>query len=427
MSIVDERSKPIFVLGAARSGTTALALGLRRALQGPVEFQESHVFPLLDKMMTLVADYYDGFPEGYLGNGKIMLDAFSREKLEEHIRTFFIDTAHATFEGTPVWVDKTPGDDMIRIAPFLAEIYPHAKFIFIRRRAIELILSRKRKFEETSHEDSCRVWHTTMQRWCNVRRRLGARAMEIDQRSMALEPARTAEQVGAFLGFQGEQIARLADSWNRQRPQMTQRPMDNKSIDLDETPWSTEERNQCRTICGPMMERFGYRFEGEHFETDPAKRILVKLPADLAGVAVTNVIEGGLGETKDGLLLHPPSPGEEPAQLVFRAIKFDGHNSFSSWLRVNHERSAPVVFAVVLQNELGEEIVRERSGAVSPDVPAKWAFDFPALYGKHKVTFSTEMAEGAPNNSCAHAVWTDPGFIVRPAADEEQDAQPNTV
>lgn len=45
-----------------------------------------------------------------------------------------------------IWVDKTPDPRMIKCVPRLKRAWPNAKFIFVKRRGIENLESRIKKF-----------------------------------------------------------------------------------------------------------------------------------------------------------------------------------------------------------------------------------------------------------------------------------------
>jgi hypothetical protein len=182
----DEAQRPVFVLGAARSGTSAIAQALV-ATTRYVGHEEGHLLDLTSAMVQLVAHHYQDRAEEWRDRQNTMIAAVSAEFFEAGIRHIFVELARTLFPAG-WWLDKTPRPAMIIAAPILRRIWPEARFIFMKRRGIENIISRMTKFPALSFEDHCRDWRAAMESWVAIRDALAGAAIEIDQLAMATRP-----------------------------------------------------------------------------------------------------------------------------------------------------------------------------------------------------------------------------------------------
>ncbi|MEO8714474.1 MAG: sulfotransferase, partial [Acetobacteraceae bacterium] len=184
----DFEAHPVFILGSPRSGTSAMAAALRAATRYR-GYDEGHLISLLPQLMATIALHYRDSAQSL--SSWTMLATVSQSQMEARLRAVFIDLARARFD-TPFWIDKTPSNHMTAGVPLFAAIWPNARFIFMKRRAIENMASRMRKFSGSVFETHCRDWSDGMQLWAKVRGPLAARAQEVDQLTLAREPDKVA-------------------------------------------------------------------------------------------------------------------------------------------------------------------------------------------------------------------------------------------
>ena len=139
--ITDEGQFPVFVLGPARSGTSAMALGLLDSGRYS-GYGEGHLLPLAHDLLATADTYYRRYAEAGADTllGRVPIAAF-----QSLIRRSFVQLARDVFP-TRFWLDKTPTVAMVHAAPLMKELWPNARFIFMKRRVIENVLSRLRKF-----------------------------------------------------------------------------------------------------------------------------------------------------------------------------------------------------------------------------------------------------------------------------------------
>ena len=98
------------------------------------------------------------------------------------------------------WFDKTPDPGMILAGPIIQQLWPGSGFVFAKRRGIENVISRVKKFPGESFENHCAGWAGTMRVWRKVRELLPPGCfIEIEQRDMIEKPEVTAQSLCAFL------------------------------------------------------------------------------------------------------------------------------------------------------------------------------------------------------------------------------------
>ena len=262
LPIQDLDQHPVFILGAARSGTSAMAQGLLRS--GAYEgFEEGHFLWLIERFLLTIDDFYafngeDGMPDRFTLLSRVpagfMIDA---------VRGIFVN-AMGQFYPQGRWVDKTPRPEMIEAAPLMQELFPNARFVFMKRRGLENVSSRLRKFPSISFVKHCEDWARSMQTWLAVRDILGGAALEVEQLAIAREPDRSAREVGDFLALPPDAVHRLAIAFANDRPERTTTTFV-PVMQIDRIGWSTAQITQFRRICGPMMAACGYSYAQTYF------------------------------------------------------------------------------------------------------------------------------------------------------------------
>ena len=254
-------ARPLFVLGAARSGTSIIAQSLLNlGLYGGSE--EGHIFGMLPMLQEAVHSYYESNAEEALP---------SRATALSHVdRRFFLSSLGSIFEevyerlySTPNWLDKTPGPRTIEAAPLVVELWPNASFLFLKRRGIENIVSRLRKFPSVDFSDHCDDWNRTMQAWNATKSKLGDRFLEIEHLDLEQKPYDTAKKIGAFLGFTSEQTKALGATLKSDRPERTA-PVFGTIYDFQALDWSEARKCEFLDKCGKTMLDLGYSLDATY-------------------------------------------------------------------------------------------------------------------------------------------------------------------
>jgi len=261
---VDSSKVPVFVLGAARSGTSAVVQALLRLTRFGGE-QEGHALDLLAHFSVAVGKFYARKADEL--DRHTMVARLPRKYFDDAIDHIFRDLAAECYEQM-YWVEKTPNSDSIHLAPRFRRIWPNAKFIFMKRRGIENILSRQIKFPGISFKTHCIEWASAMAAWCSVRQRLSGAAIEVDQSYLAEHPNAAGTQLGQFLGLDQQEIDRVSQFLSSERPQRTAASRAT-AVSTADVGWDAATWNAFEDICGESMHAFHYGFGRDYFESAP--------------------------------------------------------------------------------------------------------------------------------------------------------------
>jgi hypothetical protein len=258
----DGQHSPVFVLGAARSGTSAMA----QALLGCgyyTGFEEGHLLGLAHRLTNATGQYYEENGDETLPGRSTLLGRVPRQIIDEGIKDVFRTAARFMYPAGR-WVDKTPTLAMIRAAPLMLDIWPRAKFIFMKRRAIENIDSRLRKFPELAFAEHCDEWCQAMKAWRDIREILAGAALEVEQLEVARAPDKIGLEVSSFLDIPSAASRRLTDALRVERPQRTSQQFAS-TMALQTVDWSPQQVDMFKNICLDEMDAFGYSVDESYF------------------------------------------------------------------------------------------------------------------------------------------------------------------
>ncbi len=260
---VDPGPRPVFIFGAARSGTSAVAQGLLRSTPYRGN-QEGHLLELIGGLDRAVEQHYaDKADELVNPRRNTMIKMVAPQYFTDGIASLFTAATRQLFpEG--LWLDKTPGPDLTRLAPRLAQIWPNARFIFMRRRAMENLASRRRKYPDNTLREGCRLWASAMDAWAEVRPALAGRALELDQLCVAQTPAAAAAEIGALLGLDAGVVERLGAKFAEHRPEQTSDDL-TAALDATDLDWTPEQWDSFDEICGGWMKHYNYSHDAGYF------------------------------------------------------------------------------------------------------------------------------------------------------------------
>jgi hypothetical protein len=178
-------------------------------------------------------------------------------------------------------VDKSPGQDAVRLAPLLAHVFPRAQFVFAYRNPIATVSSGMRMWPDRpdGFRELCGAWVKTMRLWRKMKPLLRGRYVEIAQERMAAEPLATAENLAAFLRIPecAAQMGKLMATHRANSAYPDREPGD-YSVDVR---WSEDERWLFSGLCGEEMSVWGYAMDLD----DPAGPGRPTAPAAAEGFA----------------------------------------------------------------------------------------------------------------------------------------------
>ncbi len=266
--------RPVFILGAARSGTSAMAQALFRNTRY-AGHGEGHLLDLLPRLVETVERHYAERAGDRRPGINTMIAHVPPERMARAIREMLAGITRELFPGGH-WLDKTPRASMIRAVPLLRRIWPEARFIFMRRRAIENLASAGRKFPQEGFAAACQRWADCLEAWSEVRRDLAGRAIEVDWLAMAREPARVAEAVGGLLDLSAEEVLRLRQALQVDLPERTSDRFAevHPGLPADMDP---AQRQVFEAVCAPWMRRAGYAMTERYWQPGEEARALILL------------------------------------------------------------------------------------------------------------------------------------------------------
>jgi hypothetical protein len=254
----DASQFPVFILGPARSGTSAITLALLES-GSYIGTGEGHLMPLAHGLLSVVDQHYRRVgSDRNTALGRVSSDAF--QKL---VRRAFVKLASELFP-TRRWLDKTPTVEMVRASVLMRELWPNARFIFMKRRVIENLLSRRRKFPDGTTESHYSDWAAVMTAWLAVRDELGGAALEIDHRQLVVDPQEVASLITAFLELEKPAAARFSDYLSQSRPEQTDGNF-GATYSLGHLGLDEPEARRMMAVCDPVMNAFGYGYGDTYY------------------------------------------------------------------------------------------------------------------------------------------------------------------
>jgi hypothetical protein len=281
-SFPDER--PVFVIGAARSGTTAMLRALRDAANF-FAWDEGH---LLSALPTLLA----GLRSGWLHRaatiphpaGRFAFDFLDLPQLNRAVVQVFDETyRRATRQAHRArWADKTPSAEGVIAVPLLAGLYPQARFVYMHRHPVKLLLSRMRKVPHFQLPMGCVNYALITRLWLEVREVLPRqRYIEVAQADLALRPDAVAQALAPVLELTGAEAAGVADYFRRERPESTGSCDDAGELFLEDLDWSEQDKRFVLETCEAPASAFGYALRrGAGGGGDAGAGIPPAVPAD---------------------------------------------------------------------------------------------------------------------------------------------------
>jgi hypothetical protein len=228
-------------------------------------FNEGHFLWMLSRFLGTIHDFYAENGEDSQRDRFTMLSHVPYTYMTSGVRAVFIAAINEMFAGKR-WLDKTPRPEMINAAVLMKELWPNAQFVFMKRRAIENVLSRVKKFPTLSFATLCADWAKSMEAWLVVRDLLGSSCIEVEQLSLARAPDQVSHGVARFLAISDDAFARFRNALSEEFPERSS-DLDAPTRSIEETGWSANETGLFRAICGPMMAAYGYGYGREYYRT----------------------------------------------------------------------------------------------------------------------------------------------------------------
>lgn len=253
---------PLFIVGSPRSGTSAMVdVAMAAGYQG---YREGMFLSLLTTLSAAINRHFDIFADP--SNQQVLISTIDREELKNKIFQIFKNTTESHNSAVP-WLDKTGNPEMIEAIPLLRTLWPDAIFIFCKRRGIENVVSRMRKFPMHNFEYHCRDWARNMTAWRNVRDSIPeSHRREIDQQDMIQRPDELVEQILSFIEGDSTRRELMERTLRNNRPQQTETGSAAQIHSLETTGWNATQIDTFRRFCGAEMEAYGYTMNSSYWE-----------------------------------------------------------------------------------------------------------------------------------------------------------------
>ncbi len=250
---------PVFIVGSPRSGTSALVNALMSV--GYRGYNEGNFLPLMSIVARVIDNHFAAFGKP---NPKVLTAQIDRERLQDGIERIFkqlTDSAHPY----PLWFDKSGHAEMIPAIPTLRRLWPDAVYVFCKRRGIENVASRLKKFPAQGFERHCAGWAKTMAAWRSLRPQLSAISVEVDQQDLIRDTEATSSKISELLELDAQQLRTLTKAFKSRRPQETERGSAEQTHSLETIGWSESQLSVFRQHCGTEMEAYGYAMGSEYY------------------------------------------------------------------------------------------------------------------------------------------------------------------
>ncbi|THB77595.1 MAG: glycosyltransferase [Desulfobulbaceae bacterium] len=248
------QSRPLFIVGTTRSGTSIMKLALRR-IYGDFSPHEGHLWPLYKELHERIAHYYHEHED--ISDFPNTLFHVGRETFTDAICNVF-DAFHRQHSVKGEFVDKTPDSPIITTLPLIQSMYPGLRVIFMKRHGVNNLESKLRRFPDKTFAHHCRFWNETMEAWLQVREQI-IHTIEIDQGLLLVDPVACSETIAAFLELTYNQKEALCSLFQEREIEKTSSDVSINKKMID-TCWSSEEQEIFTRICGQTMTAFGYDF-----------------------------------------------------------------------------------------------------------------------------------------------------------------------
>jgi hypothetical protein len=250
---------PVFIVGSPRSGTSALVSVLDYI--GYHGFLEGNFLNLLHHIEFSVDRYFEWAPET---DPNVMLGNIDKRDLKRRLFETFRTMVNDLNPKEP-WFDKSGGREMIWAIPIVRELWPGSVFVFAKRRGIENVISRSKKFPDESFEYHCNDWARHMAVWRHIRQQLPPGCfIEVDQRDMIQQPERTARSLCALLQVDESAVPDVCYVMSTQRPQESAEGSASKTLSLAESGWTVEQTETFLEHCETEMKEFGYTMDEDY-------------------------------------------------------------------------------------------------------------------------------------------------------------------
>ena len=241
----------VYLVGSTRSGTSALRNAICETRYSGAG--EGHFIGILLRLHNAITTHYR-LHAAALSEGTMLAKVPQRE-MHMNVNNLYRQISAKYLPGDYV-LDKTPNAEPLLAIQYIEQLWPVVRFIFCRRRGIDNVLSKQRKWPKKSFESHCREWVQMLDLWEAHSKNLKSPWLEIEFFNLENSMAEIAHRLGDFLELEEDEVARMLQYLKTNRPQGLSNPQSYCS--LAETGWSEDQIQMFIEICGRTMEKYNY-------------------------------------------------------------------------------------------------------------------------------------------------------------------------
>lgn len=354
---------PVFVMGAERSGTSTMAVFLKTKL-GYVGYSEGHIFSLLEEILVKIAQHYNSkgltpLIKSKEGNStkydSTAAQAISYLVVDSEIKTLWKKLVGSIHSG--LWFDKTPGPELIKCAPYLADMYKTARFVYMIRDPVAAVESNRRKFG-SSFESACDRWRDCAQAWIKVKALMPKNSfLEIKTHELSENYEQVQRSIVSLLSDHSLKLNELDLSANQIGIyERTSSGCLSREASTDSVDWSSEQHEYFNIHCRPLGRIYGFFRNAQS-----SSETVIVLAPPVGQVNVETVCGKGatiapqLYENEMCIFMHPSEGGVE-TKITWQKIEVPGpvRISFNAFLHPEAQVSVTFVIKAMPFKE-GEE------------------------------------------------------------------------
>lgn len=266
---MDQALSNVFILGAPRSGTSALAWAMAEHPKLWTTAETNILFYLLRD--PWIREQYDVVSGTKAEGTWLAKHNISYEEFASYLGKGF-DLLCRSRSGGRIWVDSTPAYTMI--IPQLMVYFPDAKFIHIIRQGRAVVNSMlKSGFDYAAFKDfkmACQTWVLYVERGRQAEQDYFGRVLEVRHEALTSQPEQVFDRIYGFLGLEpcAESAAFIRTKQvNSSYLNVRKEDVHDKIKDPTTMPvepwreWNDQQRRLFQKVCGEMMHDLGYDLE----------------------------------------------------------------------------------------------------------------------------------------------------------------------
>lgn len=252
-------NKQIFILGAARSGTSVIRNMLADNFAIP-SHGEGHILQLASRHLAL--------SHSYLSSMRSMSEELSVKLISDEdiliLEAEFVHRLYGLVFPSLNFLDKTPSSEAAHTWRLIKYAFPESKLIFCVRNPVDVINSALLKFKDRNidFEESCVDYDGCLKGLVDL---MGSRfqgdCYVLDHRRTYLDRHALASELLDFLGYEREHVAKLMQylevNWS---DNLTMNPDAPGPKSIDDMRWSEDMKLMFSQHCGKWVSLFSDRF-----------------------------------------------------------------------------------------------------------------------------------------------------------------------